>query len=154
MANSLLINFARTAVYLRNDITNSVNIQIADIFIEAFDHDITNNEMCEKIKDLKVTWAEGLIYDSSNEAFGDEDEKKCRFLYHALDHLRELLLAKQFDRAYDFADVLHVFPDVRIGDKKSCKAFWKIYVRTYEKRYHDNFFEKIKEVLTAHQSEV
>jgi len=79
LANSLLINFARTAVYLRNDITNSVNIQIADIFIEAFDHNITNNEMCEKIKDLKIPWAEGLIYDSSNEAFGDEDEKSADF---------------------------------------------------------------------------
>lgn len=144
MSNPLLENFGRAAAYLRYDITNSVNLQIADIFSEAFAHDITNNEMCEKIKDLKVSWGECLVYDINNEAFGDEDEKKCRFLYRSLNYLRELLSEKQFDKAYDFADVLHVFPDVCLSDKKSCKAFRKLYVLPYEKRYHDRIFEKIE----------
>lgn len=143
MADPLLGNFTKAAVYLRSNIENPENLQVVAILTEAFRHNISNNEMCDKLKALNVPYVYALEYDTG-EALSEEDEVKCGFILKSLLYLQELLTEKQFEKAYDIVDILHVFPDVRLNEKKSSKAFWKCFVCPFEKKYHDRFFEELK----------
>lgn len=143
MSAPLLGNFIKAAVYLRSDIENPENLQVVSVLIKAFRHNISNNEMCDKLKALNVPYGYALEYDTG-EALSEEDEVKCGFILKSLLYLQELLTEKQFEKAYDIVDILHVFPDVRLNDKSSSKAFRKLFIRRYEKKYHDKFFDEMK----------
>lgn len=150
MSSLLLSNFHIAAVYLRNNIECDENAQVVSILAEAFQHKISNNEMCEKICSLNVPWGEALKYETGNEALSAEEEYKCGFIYGSMLYLHKLLSEKQYEKAYQIVDILHVFPDVRLNERKSSKAFWKDRVLRYKKKYHDDFFEKIKPNLIIH----
>lgn len=103
--------------------------------------------MCERLSTFKMPWSDRLKYESTDEMVTDEEKIKCSFVYEALLYLSKLLSVKEYEKAYQIADILHVFPDVQLSSRKSVKAFWKIYVLPYEKRHHDLFFEKLKMIV-------
>jgi len=143
----LLKNFIAIAVYLRNDITNPVNTDIVSAVIKAFEGNISNDEMCSKICEAEPLMAERLEYGQAEYALSEESRIKYDFICESLKYLYEQLNLRNYDRAYNLADLLHVFPDVMLNDKNSKKLYWKIYVLGYKKRCNDSFFDKYRNMF-------
>ena len=145
--NLLLKNFIVIAVYLRHNITNPVNADIAAAVIKAFEGYISNDEMCGNICEAAPLMAEWLKYGQTDNTLSEKSQIKYDFICDSMKYLYEQLNLRNYDRAYNLADILHVFPDVNLNDKKSKKSYWKNYILAYKRLCNDGFFDKYRKVF-------
>lgn len=141
MDKNMLVNFRIVMVFMRSDIRNVENRCIVKILSQAFAGEINNQEMCGALVRSMPGWKTQLRYGEAGEYMFRENI--TRFVRTALSVMEGHLTANAYEAAYDVADLLHVLPDVVLQEnKKQLKRYWKVYVRTYEKKWKCDVFTR------------
>ena len=116
MNESMLINFYRIMIKLRFDIKRKENKDILCILIRAFEDLMNNKEMCNAIVKIVPDWEAQLKYEEAE--YYLIQKERIEFIKTAIHIMIDNLNTNKFDIVYDIADMLHVFPDIVIQQKK------------------------------------
>ncbi|MDE7183112.1 MAG: hypothetical protein K2O40_01275 [Lachnospiraceae bacterium] len=137
----ILENLKSIMILMRSDIRNRRGEEIVHLFHRAFLNQMRNSELCEKMIEMMPEWRGWLIDgEKTDQVIPD---RLLAFVNLALEVMREALHAGEFEMAYDLADMLHVLPDVIAdNDKASRRSYWKIFVVSFQKKWHCNIFHK------------
>lgn len=123
---------------IRGDIENDCNIAVVDSIIALLkENDIKNNDVRRalgSVSGLSELWefvkrenyyVRTVVLDIDSE----------RLVYY-LEYLRQLLNEGAFAQGYDFADALHVLPDIMaMHEGKIPKSFYSVYLKKYNKKW-------------------
>ena len=139
MNESMLINFYRIMIKLRFDIKRKENKDILCILIRAFEGLMNNKEMCNAIVKIVPDWEAQLKYEEAE--YYLIQKERIEFIKTAIHVMIDNLNTNKFDIVYDIADMLHVFPDIVIQQKKKhrrrCwRKYWKVYVEPFHKKWN------------------
>jgi hypothetical protein len=109
-------------------------------------NEITNFEMVKLLLQVQPNFSEQLIIKDGEECEVSEELKK--FFVIILNHIMEQLKEENYDMVYDLVDMLHVFPDVIIEDKrKGKKDYWKLFVKPIIKKWDISKEYNLKKLL-------
>ena len=126
MNESMLINFYRIMIKLRFDIKRKENKDILCILIRAFEDLMNNKEMCNAIVKIVPDWEAQLKYEEAE--YYLIQKERIEFIKTAIHIMIDNLNTNKFDIVYDIADMLHVFPDIVIQQKKKhWRRCWRKY---------------------------
>ena len=141
MKNCMLENLKSIMILLRSDIRNRRGKELVHLCHQAFQNQMSNGEMCEKMIEMMPAWQGWLNCGETPDWFVQEDV--AAFINMALEVMEETLHAGEFEMAYDLADLLHVVPDVIAkNDKASMKRYWKVFVVKFHQKWNCNIFHK------------
>ncbi len=123
---------------IRGDIENGCNIAVVDSIIALLkENDIKNNDVRRalgSVLGLSELWefVKRENYYVRTVVLDIDSQKLVCYL----EHLRQLLNDGAFTQGYDFADALHVLPDMMAMHKgKIPKAFYSVYLKKYNKKW-------------------
>lgn len=125
-------NIKTTAVYIRFDIKNELNIKLADIIINSLNGTITNNEMCEKICEIRpdIKLDETFL---ENANIGNIKD----FLLYSFTLLKDNLLNENFNAAYDIVDMIQGLPEYKyFKNKSNMKRYYKTHIQPIIDKYN------------------
>ncbi len=152
MNESMLINFYRIMIKLRFDIKRKENKDILCILIRAFEGLMNNKEMCNATVKIVPDWEAQLKYEEAE--YYLIQKERIEFIKTAIHIMIDNLNTNKFDIVYDIADMLHVFPDIVIQQKKKhwrrCwRKYWKVYVEPFHKKWNCDTFVKYKKFFVS-----
>lgn len=152
MNESMLINFYRIMIKLRFDIKRKENKDILCILIGAFEGLMNNKEMCNAIVKIVPDWEAQLKYEEAE--YYLIQKERIEFIKAAIHIMRDNLNTNKFDIAYDIADMIHVFPDIVVQQKKKhwrrCwRKYWKVYVEPFHKKWNCDTFVEYKKFFVS-----
>lgn len=78
---------------------------------------------------------------SAASALPDEYSELGRLISSACDRAEELLSAGKNEQACALIDAVHALPEIAGAPKASLRGYKRCFVRPFEKRFGDNFFE-------------
>lgn len=134
------LSFALTLI--RNNIDNGINIAVLDAILGLFEKpnaSIQDNDIRKVLRgitnlDEKWEFAKHDNYYVRTVIFKEAD--MLNLLMQNLSELRMLLQSRQFEQAYDLADILHVLPEVIATNKgRVSHGFMKTFIKPYQKKW-------------------
>jgi len=129
-------NFKTILVFMRFDIKNDKNAQVAGIIIDVIKNNSTFAQMKKMVTNVMPEWNNQLIAKNSKEKSINNKKEEVLFFIKAMELLKNSFMLHDYEMAYDLADMLHAFPDIVIsGQKNSLKNYWRIYVRPVQKKW-------------------
>ena len=154
-----MLGFQRIFIIIRSQIRSHYNISLLEQVSkyclklkdeEAIEFEIFRNEIFRILNDNLETneFLENALKIDCISYVTDNLGEINRYLSVLNDTALEictLLRHENFDRAYDLVDAIHCLPEAIMSKKQwNSKAFWKIYIRPYRKKW-DNSFLSIQE---------
>lgn len=68
----------------------------------------------------------------------------------AVDETARLIEEGDHAEAYDLIDCVHCLPDILAAERRDMKAYWKLHILRYQKKWKRKSFDRFKkEILTA-----
>ena len=87
--------------------------------------------------------ANACYADSSSDApFPDTNEIAAKMLNISFCYLSRCLLKKEYEKAADFADALHVFPEIFLHGRFAPLEYWNNYYLRFRNRYNETPLEE------------
>lgn len=129
--------------FFRYDIKNKNNLEVVDILIKVINDNVSNDKMCRMILDKMPMWNEQLVVEGDNRKEVFDNKSRKLFVIEALELLKDKLLFREYEMAYDIADILQGLPDIVISNKKEgFRQYWKLYVKPFQKKWNLNIFNE------------
>lgn len=138
-------NLKRVFVFVRFEIKNDKNCQIADAILYGMKNHVTNEELCDMLIQAMPEWKEKFHTKTEIKQEILYNEELEQFIVHAVELMKDHLEIQHYDLAYDLADMLHALPDIVLANEKNgLKNYWKIYVKPVQKKWDLKLLEEFK----------
>lgn len=145
MGVNLWKNLQRIFIFLRFDIKDKNNAHVIDIIIKVINNNIRNEEMCKMLFYIMPKWEKQLIVEDSEEQEIIYNIHLGQFTIRALELMKISIINQEYEIAYDIADMLQGLPEIVIANnKKGLKQYWKIYVKSFQKKWKRKTFNRWK----------
>lgn len=80
-----------------------------------------------------------------NDALPEDFAKLQAILAAACDKIETLIRQGEIEHACDLADAIHAIPEIAASLKADWRSYKKCFVKPYSQKWHDGFFEALKE---------
>lgn len=138
-------NLERVFVFVRFEIKNDKNCLIADAIIVGIKNHVTNEELCDMLIEAMPEWKGRFHKETGVKQEVLYNEELEQFIVRAVELMKDNLEIQRYDLAYDLADMLHALPGIILANKKNgLKSYWKIYVKSVQKRWNCELLEEFK----------
>ena len=129
MEEKLWINIKQIAIYIRYGIEKKYNSDLIALLIQTIVDRKENDFMCTEIREIAPDIEEELEKGGSVILKNNFVIEMQLFFKCAFENMLYYIENKQYDIAYDIADIIQALPEKEfMEDKKCLKQFWKIYV--------------------------
>lgn len=144
-----LYDLSAVLVNIRSDVEYKLNVQILDKIIQMLSTDeytTEENQVRKAIAEVQNLDREKWYFVYHNNLYVNHSLLKKEEIYSLLlticKSLKTALENQQYDKAYDLADAVHCLPDIIADNGFSVpKAYWKIYIGTYRKKWDKDFLK-------------
>ena len=128
---------------IRNDIKDETNIYILENVVDLYRNgtvQIDDNRLRKLMISLNICDNKWYVLRHENRYSQEtgflKNEDQIEFLISNLDELRNLLICKKYEQAFDLADALHMYPEIIARYlKKIPRSYWKNVYNPYKNKW-------------------